>query len=84
MRLRPRMEFQTGGVLLPNGAERRTAPAIFVLSAAIVGSVALFLTSSQATESRTVQAGNTYLTLNGRTDAWQVAIGGPIDTLVPG
>lgn len=60
-------------------AQRRTAPAIFVLSAAIIGSVVIFLTSSQATESRTVQAGNTYLTLNGRTDAWRVALGGPID-----
>jgi hypothetical protein len=58
---------------------RRTTPAIFVLSAAVIGSMVLFFTSSQATESKTVQAGNTYLTLNGRTDAWRVAVGGPID-----
>jgi hypothetical protein len=65
------------GLLL--ATQRRTAPAIFVLAAAIIGSLILFFASAQATETRTVQAGNTYLTLNGRTDAWAVAVGGPSD-----
>jgi len=59
--------------------QRRTAPAIFVLSATVIASLVLFFTTASGTESRTVQAGNTYLTLNGRTDAWRVALGGPID-----
>jgi len=61
------------------GAQRRPVPAAFVLGAAIIASAAVFVSSTSATESRTVQSGNMYLTLNGRTDAWRVALGGPID-----
>lgn len=60
-------------------AQRRPVPAAFVLAAAIIASGVVFLSSSSATESRTVQSGDMYLTLNGRTDAWRVALGGPID-----
>ncbi|HEX7254650.1 MAG TPA: hypothetical protein VF236_01860 [Gaiellaceae bacterium] len=60
--------------------QRRPVPAAAMLGAAVVGTFAIFLSSAQATESRTVRAGNNmYLTLNGRTDAWKVALGGPID-----
>ena len=61
-------------------AQRRSVPAAAVLAAAVIGAFAIFFSSTQATESRTVQTGSsTYLTLNGRTDAWKVALGGPID-----
>lgn len=61
-------------------AQRRPVPAAAVLGAAVIGTLAIFFSSAQATESRTVRAGSdTYLTLNGRTDAWKVALGGPID-----
>jgi hypothetical protein len=59
--------------------KRLSAPAAFVLAGAILGSVVLFFSSTSGTESRTVQSGNMYLTLNGRTDAWKVALGGPVD-----
>jgi hypothetical protein len=59
--------------------KRLPAPAIFVLAAAILGTIVIFVSSTSGTESRTVQSGNMYLTLNGRTDAWQVALGNPID-----
>jgi hypothetical protein len=60
-------------------AQRRPGPAAFVLGAAIIASGVLFFSSTSGTETRTVQSGNMYLTLNGRTDAWRVALGGPID-----
>lgn len=59
--------------------KRLSAPAAFVLAATILASFAVFFSSASATESRTMQSGNMYLTLNGRTDAWKVALGGPID-----
>lgn len=60
-------------------AQRRPVPATFVLGAAVIAAGVVFFSASSATESRTVQSGNMYLTLNGRTDAWRVALGGPID-----
>jgi hypothetical protein len=63
--------------------QRRPVPAAALLGAAVIGSFAILLSGSSATESRTVRAGgagqNVYLTLNGRTEAWSVAVGGPID-----
>jgi hypothetical protein len=59
--------------------KRLSAPAVFVLAAAVLGTFVIFFSSTSGTESRTVQSGNMYLTLNGRTDAWKVALGGPID-----
>ena len=44
-------------------AQRRPVPAAAVLAAAVIGAFAIFFSSAQATESRTVRAGNnTYLT----------------------
>lgn len=60
-------------------AQRRPVPAAFVLGSAIIASGIVFFTSTSGTETRTVQSGNMYMTLNGRTDAWRVALGGPID-----
>ncbi|HEY8193335.1 MAG TPA: hypothetical protein VIF36_05360 [Gaiellaceae bacterium] len=59
--------------------QKHPVPAAFALAAAILGSAVVFFGSSGGTESQTVQSGNTYLTLNGRTDEWRVALGGPID-----
>lgn len=67
-----------GGIWL--AAQKRPVPAAALFGAAVIGSFVIFFSSAQATESRTVRAGsNMYLTLNGRTDAWKVALGGPID-----
>jgi hypothetical protein len=59
--------------------KRLTAPAAFVIAATILATIVVFVNSTSGTEARTVQSGNMYLTLNGRTDAWQVALGGPVD-----
>jgi hypothetical protein len=59
--------------------KRLSAPAAFVLAAALIGTLVVFFSSASGTESRTMQSGNMYLTLNGRTDAWKVALGGPVD-----
>lgn len=59
--------------------KRLSAPAAFVIAATILATIVVFVNSTSGTEARTVQSGNMYLTLNGRTDAWQVALGGPID-----
>ncbi|MBA2361487.1 MAG: hypothetical protein H0V79_11260 [Actinobacteria bacterium] len=60
--------------------KKRSVPAACMFAAAVIGTLVIFFTSAQATESRTVKAGNNmYLTLNGRTEAWRVALGGPID-----
>jgi len=60
-------------------SRRHPVPAAFLLAAAILGSAVALLSSSGGTESTTVQSGSLYLTLNGRTDEWRVALGGPTD-----
>lgn len=53
------------------------AVAVLVSAAALIGSAVLFV-SAGATESKTVVAGSsTYLTINGRTEAWKLALGEP-------
>jgi uncharacterized membrane protein YozB (DUF420 family) len=58
---------------------KQPGPAAFLLAGAVLGSIAIFLSTEQATQTRTVQSGSLYLTLNGRTDAWAVALGTPVD-----
>jgi hypothetical protein len=59
---------------------RRQGAAAAVLIAASGAAAIAFLASASATESRTVQSGTSeYLTVNGRTDAWKVALGEPTD-----
>ena len=49
----------------------RTAAGVMLFSAALAVGLALAIGAAPATETKTVQAGpSTYLTLNGRTDAW--------------
>jgi hypothetical protein len=62
-------------------ARRGFLPVAILLGAASVVAAAAFLVSSAgATKSKTVVAGNsTYLTINGRTEAWKVALGRPAD-----
>ncbi len=58
-------------------SRRRAAPAVFLLVAAVGAAAAVGVLSAGATESRTVQAGpSVYLTLNGRTDVWQLRLPG--------
>jgi hypothetical protein len=58
---------------------RQVAAAVVLIAAACVAAVA-FLVSATATESRTVRGNaSTYLTINGRTEAWRVALGEPVD-----
>jgi hypothetical protein len=58
---------------------KQPVPAAFLLAGAVFGSVAIFLSTEQATETRTLQSESLYLTLNGRTEAWKVALGSPGD-----
>jgi hypothetical protein len=62
-------------------ARRGFLPVAILLGAASAAAVGAFLVNSaSATESRTVVAGNsTYLTINGRTEAWRLALGRPIE-----
>jgi hypothetical protein len=58
---------------------RQGVAAAIVIATALVAAIA-FLVSASATETRTVRGdASTYLTINGRTDAWSVALGGPLD-----
>jgi hypothetical protein len=52
--------------------------ALFLGAAALAGGLVLLVSTTSATETKTLQAGpSLYLTLNGRTDAWKVALGKP-------
>jgi hypothetical protein len=56
-------------------SRRRAAPAVFLLVAAVGAAGVVGVLSAEATESRTVRAGpSVYLTLNGRTDVWQLRL----------
>jgi len=55
-----------------------TAVALLLTVASVAAAVAFLVASGGGTESRTVRAGSsTYLTINGRTDAWRLALGEP-------
>lgn len=57
-----------------------TAVALLLTVASVAAAVAFLVASGGGTESRTVQAGSsTYLTINGRTDAWRLALGKPAE-----
>ena len=56
-------------------SRERLAAAVALLLSAVVVSVVILATTEGATESRTVVAGPGYVTLNGRTEAWNVAVG---------
>ncbi len=58
----------------------RTATAVLLLAAALFGGVATLIASSGGTETRTFQgSSSTYLTVNGRTQSWKVALGDSSD-----
>ena len=53
--------------------------AVFVLGATFAAAIGFFVASSGATETRTVEARpSLYLTVNGRTDVWRVALKEPV------
>jgi O-antigen ligase len=56
---------------------RLGATGVLVLAAAVVAMGAILVTQAGATESRTYSSGSSVLTLNGRTSAWQAALGSP-------
>lgn len=54
------------------------AAALFLILASVAAGLLLLVSTTTATETKTVRAGpSLYLTLNGRTDAWKVALGDP-------
>ena len=53
----------------------RIGAAVALLLSAVVASVVILFSTGGASESRTYAGDNGYLTLNGRTEAWEVAIG---------
>lgn len=58
----------------------RTSTAILVLVAALIGGLATLFASAGGTQTRTFQGGpSTYLTVNGRTHSWSIALGNSSD-----
>jgi hypothetical protein len=57
--------------------------AVLVLAASVAAGVAFLASSVDASEQRTVRAGeNTYLSINGRTDVWRTVVGERSDWLL--
>jgi hypothetical protein len=55
-----------------------TATSVFLVAVAGVSAIGILAASSNATESRTVRTGSsTFLTVNGRTEAWGLFLGDP-------
>lgn len=64
------------GILLAR--HRQVAPAVLFVGASAAAAVLLLLDSPGATETRTVGGGESvFVTFNGRTEAWEVALGPP-------
>jgi hypothetical protein len=57
---------------------RHTAIAVFLMAVAVVAAVGILLLSRGASEQRTVRTDtSTFLTVNGRTEAWRLFLGDP-------
>ena len=56
-------------------SRRAIGAAVSLLLAAVMASIIILFTTEGATQARTVATGPGYVTLNGRTEAWNVAVG---------